>query len=819
MRMVLTAVQRARLRGAAVTLIKAGDSTAALRAATSRDPWPDGLAQVLVQELSERRGRLEGLGVDVALLPAPPRQSATVGSGWPGTGTVRDRAPVVDWSVPEQVAIRSAGDVLADAASGGPLEFDATLDGLRGVPISDLDGVGEKARERLEGAGITTVYDLMMWVPLRYVDRTQLTPLADLAPGMEATFIARVKRVDTNWEKSYVRLTVGDDLVNVSIMYFRAMWMRSRFRTRDLVIVQGDLSEFNGQLSMSAPLTEKLDDAGAPLMAIYRQSAKHEVNTWMLRRAAVDALRRIPELDDPIPPRIVEQRGLPSRLAALQTVHVPDDKPSADRGRDRLAYDELLRLQLALGVLRHAQAAEPGVTHAPTGELTGRWLSSLPWPLTGAQSRALAQVREDMMSAHPMNRLLQGDVGAGKTMVLAGAALMAIEGGYQAALLAPTEILARQHHEELAEALAPLGLQVDLLVSKNLPRPRKEVLAGLADGTVHLVVGTHALLTDKVIFHRLGVALIDEQHRFGVDQRALLAAKGPGGASPDILQATATPIPRTAAITTYGDLALSILDEKPPGRSPIDTRWVEHQVSTCNRAAGPWQAIREQVAQGRQAFVVCPRVVVSGKESETKQAAAAQETADELRDGALAGLRIGLATGKQHPDERAEQMAAFKAGEVDVLVATTVIEVGVSVPNATAIVILDAGNFGLAQLHQLRGRVGRGKHAGQCWLVAETKNADGQARMEAMVDTDDGFVLSEKDLEIRGPGAMTGTAQAGRDAGLRVADLLRDGPIHLAARADAQSILAGDPKLLRHRTLKTEVELALGEDAHYLTKS
>ncbi|MFL0579568.1 ATP-dependent DNA helicase RecG [Dietzia sp. 179-F 9C3 NHS] len=766
------------------------------------------------------------LGVDVGLLPL-----AAAGAGaladrraelppWAElTGTVRESAPTVDWSVPEEATVRAAADVLAETGAGGPLEFDASLDGLRGVPISDLDGVGEKARDRLEGAGITTVYDLMMWVPLRYVDRTQITALQELRPGIEATFIARVKRVDTNWEKSYVRLTVGDNTTDVSIMYFRAMWMRERFRTRDLVIVQGDVGEFNGRLSMSAPLTEKLDDAGAPLMAIYRQSAKHEVNTWMLRRAATDALRRIPELDDPVPARIVSGRCLPSRLDALRAVHVPDDKPTADRGRDRLAYDELFRLQLALGVLRNAQAAEPGVAHAPTGELTVRWLAGLPWPLTGAQKRALAQVRDDMTAASPMNRLLQGDVGAGKTMVLAGAALMAIEGGYQAALLAPTEILARQHHEELAEALAPLGLRVDLLVSKNLPRPRKEVLAGLEDGAVHLVVGTHALLTDKVRFARLGLGLVDEQHRFGVDQRALLAAKGAGGAVPDILQATATPIPRTAAISVYGDLEVSILDEKPPGRSPIDTRWLEHAVSTSNPSAGPWAAIRDQVAAGRQAFVVCPRVVVSGKESETKQAAAAQETADELSAGALAGLRIGLATGKQHPDERAEQMAAFKAGELDVLVATTVIEVGVSVPNATVMVILDAGSFGLAQLHQLRGRVGRGQHPGQCWLVAETKNADGQARMEAMVGTDDGFVLSEKDLEIRGPGAMTGTAQAGRDAGLRVADLLRDGRIHLAARADAREVLAGDPKLLRNRALKTEVELALGDDAHYLTKS
>lgn len=811
--MTLSTVQQARAHSALRALARTGEGLAGLCTAADRTTrWAAPLEHRVLTELHRHRANLIDLGIDVNLIPSPQ----------PSEAPPAPTPTAVDWSVPKTGAVRSAADVLsAEAAGGDNLVFDTTLDGLRAVPLSDLDGVGEKAIERLEGAGISSVFDLMMWVPLRYVDRTQLTELAMLRPGMTgATFIARVKRVDVTWGSTpYVRLILGDNTVSLGAYYFRQMWMRSRFTAGDTIIAQGDITDFKGRMQLTSPIVEKLEDSSAPLMAIYRQSQKHEVNTWLLRRAALDALRRIPELADPIPAELINRRRQPSRLEALRSVHVPDSAADAQRGRDRLAYDELLRLQLALGVLRHAQSQVAGVAHQPTGALTKAWLAGLPFDLTGAQRRALNDIYADMKQAKPMQRLVQGDVGAGKTAVLAGAGLMAIEGGYQAALLAPTEILARQHFEELAEALRPLGVTVDLLVSKNLPRPRKDVLAGLADGSVQLVVGTHSLLSETVQFKSLGLALVDEQHRFGVDQRALLTEKGPNGSCPDILQATATPIPRTAAISTFGDLALSVLDEKPPGRSPIATQWVDAQVSTSDASAKPWAAIREQVAKGHQAFVVCPRVVVSGKESETKQAAAAVETAAELAGGALQGLRIGVATGKQHPDERAAQMAAFKNGEVDVLVATTVIEVGVSVPNATAIVILDAASFGLAQLHQLRGRVGRSRFPGQCWLVAAEPSADGQARMEAMVDTDDGFILAERDLEIRGPGSLIGTAQAGREAGLLVADLIDDAHIHLAARADAQEILSADPTLGRHRVLKTEVELALGEDAQYLGKT
>lgn len=807
--MTLTAVQQARARSALHSLACAGKglddiSNRANRAAA----WSSRLEAHILTELQRHRTALVELGIDVNLIPPPPRSTP--------------QAATPDWSIPAAMAVRTQADVLSDTAAGGDrLNFDTTLDGLRAVPVSDLDGVGDKTVQRLGAAGIASVYDLLMWVPLRYVDRSELTALAELAPGMvSVTFVARVKRVDVSTGSTpYVRLLLGDADTTVGVYYFRQMWMADRFDRGDVVIAQGDGIDFNGRLQLSHPIVERLEESSAPLMAMYRQSAKYDVNTWLLRRAAVDALRRIPELVDPVPGEFISRRGLPGRLEALRSVHVPDTAGDACAGRDRLAYDELLRLQLALGVLRFGQAQTAGVTHRPTGELTGRWQRGLPYTLTGAQKRALNEIFADMVQDRPMARLVQGDVGAGKTAVLAGAALMAIEGGYQAALLAPTEILARQHCEELAEALRPLGVVVELLVSRNLPRPRREVLAGLASGQVQLVVGTHALLSPAVQFHALGLALVDEQHRFGVDQRALLAEKGPDGACPDIVQATATPIPRTAAISVYGDLAVSVLDEKPPGRSPITTHWVDREVSTTDAQARPWQSIRAEVAAGHQAFVVCPRVVVSGKESETRQAAAAVETAAELASGALAGLRIGVATGKQAPDERAAQMAAFKAGEVDVLVATTVIEVGVSVPNATVIVVLDAASFGLAQLHQLRGRVGRSALPSACWLVAADPRGDGQARLEAMVDTNDGFELAERDLVIRGPGSLLGTAQAGREAGLLVADLVADADIHMAARADAAEILSADPTLGRHRVLKTEVELALGDDAHYLTKA
>lgn len=830
----LTRVQAAYLQHAARQLAATGVHTRAVDAAIARctDDWPDPMVAELVADVHAHADRAN---VDLTRIPgaaiaatnpgsarrtsAPPPQTADKGT--------RVAASAPPLQVPEGTQLRTSDDILACPNGIEPFVCDGSVDSLRAIEVTELAGqVSATIIDRLCGAGVVTIYDLLTRVPRAYVDRSTLTPIAALRPGVEATFTGVISGINANHAKRYVRFRISDGPATITCTFFNAMWMAKRFRDRSLVVVQGIVGEFGGNLQMSNPVMETLEDASAILIPIYPQSTikdlttgkrDKELSTGMLRTAAVAALQRLPELVDPIPTELITRRQVMGRLGALRAVHVPDSPEHASAARDRMAYDELLRLQLALGVIRHAQATQPGITHQPTGKLLNPWRDNLPYELTGAQHRALEQIRGDLTAPAPMNRLLQGDVGSGKTSVMAGSSLIAIEGGYQAALLAPTEILARQHYEELTEALTPLGVRVDLLVSKQLPRPRKEVLAGLADGDTHLVIGTHSILSDTVTFARLGLAMIDEQHRFGVDQRALLLDKGPDGAVPDILQATATPIPRTSAITTYGDMEVVVLDEKPAGRKPVDTDWIP-AASFTDRHAEPWQAITEQVQQGRQAFVVCSRVDSSGNQSETKAAAAATEAADQLAAGALAGLRIEVAHGKQKPDERTAVMDAFKAGDIDVLVATTVIEVGVSVPNATVMVVLDANKFGLAQLHQIRGRVGRGQHPGQCWLVADTNNDDAVARMTAMISTNDGFALADMDLKIRGAGALTGTEQSGHDAGLVVADLLRDSHIHLAARQDARDILTVDPTLGRHLTLQREVQLALGDDAAYLTR-
>ena len=381
-------------------------------------------------------------------------------------------------------------------------------------------------------------------------------------------------------------------------------------------------------------------------------------------------------------------------------------------------------------------------------------------------------------------------------------------------MMAPTEILAVQHYQEMVQNLTGIGVVVGLLAARQGAKARRETLTALADGTMQLVVGTHSLLVEEVKFASLGLVLVDEQHRFGVEQRAKMMGKGPNGATPDLLVATATPIPRTAALSAFGDLDMSVLDEMPPGRTPINTRHHQH-LDLRDPADRAWALVREQVSQGRQAYVVCPMVA----ESEKAQAAAAEETLEALRAGALRGLRLGLATGKQPSAERSAVMGEFIAGDVDVLVATTVIEVGVNVPNSTVIVILDAARFGLAQLHQLRGRVGRGSHPGHCVLAGDTLTEVGEARIMAMCNTTDGFVLSEIDMQLRGPGALAGVAQAGKNIGMAVADLLKDTDLMLKARDVARTILVSDPKLGRRPTLRHEVETALGEDSKWLLHS
>ena len=487
-------------------------------------------------------------------------------------------------------------------------------------------------------------------------------------------------------------------------------------------------------------------------------------------------------------------------------------------------FDELLRVQLEL-VRRKTRIEREtsGVAHDMSGELVDRFHARLPFPLTEAQRRVNAEIAHDLSVEYPMHRLLQGDVGSGKTVVAVTALLTAVQGGYQGALMAPTEVLAEQHHLSVSDMLGDLSvpaptslwgdrpLRVELLTNSVGAAARRAVLEDLAAGGVDIVIGTHALIQEKVQYQWLGVVVIDEQHRFGVEQRAALRNKGESVGVPDVLVMTATPIPRTAAMTVYGDLDVSTLDEMPPGRSPIVTTWAEGPIAQSS----VWETVRSEVAQGRQAYVVCPLI----EESSVIEVRGVEDAFVELQNGELTGLRVGLMHGRVPPAEKEATMAQFRVGHIDVLVATTVIEVGVDVPNATVMVIFDADRFGIAQLHQLRGRVGRGEHKGLCFLLADPATSDGKARIEALVASTDGFELAEVDLEIRGEGTIMGERQKGRND-LRLASLRRDKEWVAVAREVAAEIIAHDPELTEHSHLGLEVDLMLGDnEAEFLMKS
>jgi ATP-dependent DNA helicase RecG len=551
-----------------------------------------------------------------------------------------------------------------------------------------------------------------------------------------------------------------------------------------------------------------------------------------------NALKRASPIEDPLPDVLLASNGLMSRDDAYGVIHFPDDLQEVGAARRRLAYDELLRLELALALRKRKQTEEAtGFAHRPTGELAERFVDGLPYELTGAQRRVIEEVFEDLREAHPMHRLLHGEVGSGKTVVAVTSLLYGVEGGWQGAIMAPTEVLAEQHYLGVTGLLAQAGLSpepfsvpselgMDSLFGSEGPavhigiltgstasanyRPdisRNELLDDVASGQVDILVGTHALIQEGVHFARLGVAVVDEQHRFGVAQRVLLKEKA-DSIEPDLLIMTATPIPRTLSMTLYGDLDVSALDEMPPGRSPVKT-------SVLSRAeeSKAWSLIEEEVRAGRQAFVVCPLVEDSAKIE------AASATAEHQRlSGLLSGLRVGLIHGQLRPGDKEEAMSAFRAGETDVLVSTTVIEVGIDVPNATVMVIEDADRFGLSQLHQLRGRVGRGRHPGKCLLISDATNDDAVERLAAMVKTTDGFELANEDLRIRGQGTVFGERQSGM-ADLRIADLFRDFELLVDSRRDAFEIVDGDPGLANHPELAEEIRAFLGESVEWLFKS
>jgi ATP-dependent DNA helicase RecG len=708
-----------------------------------------------------------------------------------------------------------------------------SLADLASMDVGRLNGVGPKKLEGLAVLGIHSLLDLVQHYPRRYVDRTRESSIADLEVGVETLVIGRIGAVSSRrvrGNRVVVNAEVRDGTGRLRCTFFNQPWReRQLSATADSsgeVALFGKVEVFQGRRQMTNPVVDLIGDRTGRVVPIYPLSDKARLTTWDLGDWVAQVLRRCERrgILDPVPAAVLAEHDLVDRSTALADVHHPDSMARAMAARRRLVFDELLRLQVALvRRKREIERSSLGIPHA-VGDTDGvapglvrRFLEALPYPLTGAQQRAVDEIRGDLGGPVPMHRLLQGDVGAGKTVVAVAALLVAVQGGHQGALMAPTEVLADQHAMGLRRMLADTTvgdganlfgerqLSVALLTNRTPAAERRRVLGGLADGSVDLVIGTHALIADAVAFHSLGVVVIDEQHRFGVEQRAALRAANPDGTVPDVLVMTATPIPRTAAMTVYGDLDVTVLDELPPGRTPVATTWAHHP----DDVAGAWQLVRDEVAAGRRAYVVCPLV----EESERTEAASAAATHDELSAGELDGLRVGLLHGRMRSEEKQEVMDDFREGRLDVMVATTVIEVGVDVPEATVMVVLDADRFGIAQLHQLRGRVGRGAARSHCVLVTHGElTEDGEARVAALVRTTDGFELAEVDLDLRGEGTVMGERQKGRND-LRLASLRRDREWVEVARSVAIDLVGDGDGLAGHHALAAEVDVLLAEDS------
>ena len=701
-----------------------------------------------------------------------------------------------------------------------------TLSSLAELGVDKLRGVGPKKMEALEVLGVASVLDLVTHYPRRYVDRSAQAAIKDLQEGQEATIVATVKRVEvrrTRQGRSLVQVDVFDGSTYLRCTFFNQPWRAKQLGAGTEVVVFGRLERFRGVRQMTNPVVDLVGDRTGRIVPIYPQSEKAGLTTWEIAEWIAEALRRAGPLTDPLPAPWADRLDLVERNWAMGQIHAPESMGAMMAARRRLAFDELLRLQMILVMTKRAVERESrGIRHAVGGDLVERFVATLPFELTRAQSAAIAEIRQDLAGPHPMHRLLQGDVGAGKTIVAVATLLTGVQGGFQGALMAPTEVLAEQHHLGISALLAQLSvpddrtlmgerpLAVELLTNRTTASERARLHAGLADGTVDVLIGTHALLSEGVAFRSLGVIVIDEQHRFGVEQRAALRSKGDDDAVPDVLVMTATPIPRTAAMTVYGDLDSTVLGELPPGRTPISTEWARGPLA--EQAA--WRKVIEEVAAGRQAYVVCPLV----EESERIQARSASEERERLGTEVLHGLRLGLLHGQMPAKEKEAVMAAFRDGDLDVLVATTVIEVGVDIPNATVMVIEDAERFGIAQLHQLRGRVGRGADRSWCYLLSEASTPDAEERLTALERSTDGFELAEVDLELRGEGTILGTRQKGA-TDLKLASLRRDKDLVARAREVAFEIVDADPVLASNPALAEEVRALVDEeDREFLFK-
>ena len=681
-----------------------------------------------------------------------------------------------------------------DPASGDPLQ----------TPLQFVKGVGPQRAAQLARKGLTTVADALFFVPLRHEDRTRLTPLRDLQPGMAATtsgIIAGISPPPPRRSRVPFAVLLRDESGRATATWFRGAYLAKVFQRGQRLVLHGKVERYQGGITIRHPDFEILEPDGEDerlhtgrLVPVY--SSTEGLTQRPLRRLMWNIVERyadgVPEM---LPEAVRERRHLPDLARAVRDAHFPGSDAVLAIARRRLAFDDFLLLQAGLAILRSRVTRGRGIAMRPAGALVGRLRASLPFALTAAQERVWEEIRHDMGAPFPMHRLLQGDVGSGKTIVAALAVLTAIEAGYQAAVMAPTEILAEQHFATFRRLLEPLGLEVTLLSSALKPRERAARRAALADGAIACAIGTHALVQEHVEFKKLGLAVVDEQHRFGVEQRARLRGKGE---RPDLLVMTATPIPRTLALTLYGDLDVSVLDELPPGRQPVKT-----VTRTEAKRREIFTFLRDQMTAGRQVYVVYPLV----EESEALDLKAATDMARELREEAFRDFTVGLLHGRLSSEEKDAIMRRFKAHEIDLLVSTTVIEVGIDVPNASVMLVEHAERFGLSQLHQLRGRVGRGPWKSYCILLTSSHpTEEARRRVGAMTETNDGFRIAEVDLQLRGPGEFFGTRQSGLPE-FRVADLLRDTAILEEARREAATIVAADHELSRpeHRELRRQL--------------
>ncbi|MFJ4536427.1 ATP-dependent DNA helicase RecG [Streptomyces tibetensis] len=718
------------------------------------------------------------------------------------------------------------------------------------------------AKVMAEHLGLLTVGDLLHHYPRRYEERGQLTHLADLPMDEHVTVVAQVAdaRLHTfasakapRGKGQRLEVTITDGSGRLQLVFFGAGVHKpyKELLPGTRAMFAGKVSVFNRRLQLAHPAyellrgtdddpTESVETWAGALIPIYPATAKLE--SWKIGKAIQTVLPTAQEAVDPLPDSLRQGRGLVPLPEALLKIHRPHTKADIEDARSRLKWDEAFVLQVALARRRHADAQLPAVPRkpAPDGLLTA-FDARLPFTLTDGQQRVSREIFDDLATDHPMHRLLQGEVGSGKTMVALRAMLAVVDAGGQAAMLAPTEVLAQQHHRSVVEMMGELAeggmlggaeraTKVVLLTGSMGAAARRHALLDLTTGEAGIVIGTHALIEDKVQFHDLGLVVVDEQHRFGVEQRDAL--RGKGKQPPHLLVMTATPIPRTVAMTVFGDLETSVLDQLPAGRSPI----ASHVVPAADKPhflSRAWERVREEVENGHQAYVVCPRI--GDEEDDPKKAArkkspedeaekrpplAVLDVADQLTKGPLQGLKVEVLHGRMHPDDKDAVMRRFAAGETHVLVATTVIEVGVNVPNATAMVIMDADRFGVSQLHQLRGRVGRGSAPGLCLLVTEMPEASpARQRLGAVASTLDGFELSRIDLEQRREGDVLGQAQSGARTSLRMLAVIEDEEIIAEAREEATAVVAADPELTSLPALQTALDALLDEEREqYLEK-